>query len=256
MGYDPRRGERAGGDRTDVAGRAPRRPGRRRTAARPPRGRPGCLRAVVPSTSQSPLARRAPHELQPRRRRRVPPGRDALRVPVRGLVPRRLLDPDLAASHRRQLVPRPHPPQQGAPRRRRPPGRRRRSCAPRSHVRHRASDRVEHALAELPPEQRAAIVAVDLEGFSTSEAAARLGVPEGTIKSRCARGRKRLVVSLGHLRGDETEPPPQREPERTTREPARGLLRRTKRVQPHDERRAPRTATHGPGTPEPGRGTR
>jgi len=34
-----------------------------------------------------------------------------------------------------------------------------------------------------------------------------LGVPEGTVKSRCARGRARLAVLLGHLRNpDETAP--------------------------------------------------
>ncbi len=59
---------------------------------------------------------------------------------------------------------------------------------------------VERALAQLPPDQRTAIVAVDLEGRSTSEAAALLGVPEGTVKSRCARGRKKLAASLEYFR--------------------------------------------------------
>jgi len=59
---------------------------------------------------------------------------------------------------------------------------------------------VEEALGQLPAEQRAAIVLVDVEGWSVAEAAAILGVPEGTIKSRCARGRARLAVMLGHLR--------------------------------------------------------
>ncbi|ROZ98969.1 RNA polymerase sigma factor SigM [Gordonia sp. OPL2] len=56
------------------------------------------------------------------------------------------------------------------------------------------------ALDELPAEQRAAIVAVDIEGLSVVEAAERLGVPTGTIKSRCSRGRLRLSQILGHLR--------------------------------------------------------
>ncbi|AZG47016.1 RNA polymerase sigma factor SigM [Gordonia insulae] len=56
------------------------------------------------------------------------------------------------------------------------------------------------ALDTLPPDQRAAVVAVDLEGYSVSEAAERLGVPPGTIKSRCSRGRVRLAQVLGHLR--------------------------------------------------------
>ena len=33
-------------------------------------------------------------------------------------------------------------------------------------------------------------------------AATLLGVPEGTIKSRCARGRLRLAETLGHLRSE------------------------------------------------------
>ncbi|MFZ2177616.1 MAG: RNA polymerase sigma factor SigM [Rhodococcus sp. (in: high G+C Gram-positive bacteria)] len=59
---------------------------------------------------------------------------------------------------------------------------------------------VERALASLPAEQRAAIIAVDLEGHSTSEAARLLGVPEGTVKSRCARGRKKLAATLEYFR--------------------------------------------------------
>jgi RNA polymerase sigma-70 factor (ECF subfamily) len=56
------------------------------------------------------------------------------------------------------------------------------------------------ALRSLPPEQRAAIVAIDVEGYSVAEASVLLGVPIGTIKSRCARGRTKLAVLLGHLR--------------------------------------------------------
>ncbi len=56
------------------------------------------------------------------------------------------------------------------------------------------------ALDELPPDQRAAVIAVDVEGLSVSEAARRLGIPTGTVKSRCSRGRVRLAQILGHLR--------------------------------------------------------
>ncbi|GAC66780.1 RNA polymerase sigma factor SigM [Gordonia soli] len=56
------------------------------------------------------------------------------------------------------------------------------------------------ALDALTPDQRAAIVAVDIEGYSVAEAAERLGVATGTIKSRCSRGRVRLAELLGHLR--------------------------------------------------------
>jgi RNA polymerase sigma-70 factor (ECF subfamily) len=59
---------------------------------------------------------------------------------------------------------------------------------------------VQQALAQLPAEQRAALVLVDIQGYSVAEAAKILAVAEGTIKSRCARGRARLAQLLGHLR--------------------------------------------------------
>lgn len=59
---------------------------------------------------------------------------------------------------------------------------------------------VQAALDELPDEQRLAIVLVDLQGFDVRTAAELLGVPEGTVKSRCSRGRARLALALGHLR--------------------------------------------------------
>ncbi|MEV1142421.1 RNA polymerase sigma factor SigM [Micromonospora sp. NPDC049799] len=59
---------------------------------------------------------------------------------------------------------------------------------------------VRDALAALPVEQRAALILVDVQGYRVSEAALILGVAEGTVKSRCARGRARLARSLGHLR--------------------------------------------------------
>jgi RNA polymerase sigma-70 factor (ECF subfamily) len=59
---------------------------------------------------------------------------------------------------------------------------------------------VRAALAQLPVEQRAALVLVDVHGYPVSEAATILGVAEGTVKSRCARGRARLAALLGYLR--------------------------------------------------------
>jgi RNA polymerase sigma-70 factor (ECF subfamily) len=59
---------------------------------------------------------------------------------------------------------------------------------------------VEVALGALPLEQRAAITLVDIEGYSVAETASLLNVAEGTVKSRCARGRARLAILLGHLR--------------------------------------------------------
>ena len=65
------------------------------------------------------------------------------------------------------------------------------------------------ALATLPVEQRAALVLVDMQGYPVAEAAEVLDVPEGTVKSRCARGRARLLPLLTHLRsggGDSADP--------------------------------------------------
>jgi RNA polymerase sigma-70 factor, ECF subfamily len=60
---------------------------------------------------------------------------------------------------------------------------------------------VDAALRMLPPPQRAALVLVDMLGYSVADAAAVLDVSEGTVKSRCARGRARLVPYVAHLRG-------------------------------------------------------
>jgi RNA polymerase sigma-70 factor, ECF subfamily len=56
------------------------------------------------------------------------------------------------------------------------------------------------ALRTLPEPQRAAIVLVDMEGYSVEEAARILECAVGTIKSRCARGRAKLLPLLRHLR--------------------------------------------------------
>jgi RNA polymerase sigma factor (sigma-70 family) len=55
-----------------------------------------------------------------------------------------------------------------------------------------------NALKQLNPDQRSALVLVDMEGYSIEEAAAILGCPPGTVKSRCARGRARLLPLLRH----------------------------------------------------------
>jgi RNA polymerase sigma-70 factor, ECF subfamily len=59
---------------------------------------------------------------------------------------------------------------------------------------------VRDALAQLPADQRTAIVLVDLQGYPVAEVAEMLEVAEGTVKSRCSRGRARLAMLLGHLR--------------------------------------------------------
>ena len=58
---------------------------------------------------------------------------------------------------------------------------------------------VRSALMQLSAAQRAAVVAVDIHGYSVAEAAGLLEVAEGTVKSRCSRARARLAVLLGAL---------------------------------------------------------
>ena len=55
---------------------------------------------------------------------------------------------------------------------------------------------ISEALSELPPEQRDAIVVIDMLRFTVAEAAHLLTVPPGTIKSRCSRGRAKLAGLL------------------------------------------------------------
>lgn len=58
---------------------------------------------------------------------------------------------------------------------------------------------VQRALMRLPVEQRAAVVAVDMQGYSVADTARLMGIAEGTVKSRCARARARLAELLGYL---------------------------------------------------------
>ena len=53
--------------------------------------------------------------------------------------------------------------------------------------RRRAPTPVLDALGTLPADQRAALVLVDMEGYSVADAAEMLGCAEGTVKSRCSR---------------------------------------------------------------------
>jgi RNA polymerase sigma-70 factor, ECF subfamily len=61
---------------------------------------------------------------------------------------------------------------------------------------------VASTLDALNADQRAALVLVDMEGHSVEEAAQILGCVPGTIKSRCARGRARLLPLLSHLKAE------------------------------------------------------
>src|SRR3954453_18093873 len=63
------------------------------------------------------------------------------------------------------------------------------------------------ALNQLPADQRAALVLVDMEGYPVAEVAQMLDCAVGTVKSRCSRGRVRLASLLGVLRpGGEADP--------------------------------------------------
>jgi RNA polymerase sigma-70 factor (ECF subfamily) len=55
---------------------------------------------------------------------------------------------------------------------------------------------VRQALDRLPEGQRLALVLVDMHGLSVSEAAQVLEVAEGTVKSRCSRGREAMAQLL------------------------------------------------------------
>jgi RNA polymerase sigma factor (sigma-70 family) len=60
------------------------------------------------------------------------------------------------------------------------------------------------ALNVLNEDQRAALVLVDMEGYSVDEAAEILGCAPGTVKSRCSRGRARLVPLLTQYRRNQS----------------------------------------------------
>ena len=85
--------------------------------------------------------------------------------------------------------------------------------------------RVLAALATLPAYQRAALVLVDMEGYPVSEVAVMLDCAEGTVKSRCSRGRTKLAALLTDLQptsddAPEGNPPPRQDVPTTS--PPRG----------------------------------
>lgn len=63
-------------------------------------------------------------------------------------------------------------------------------------ARHLQRDAIDRALAELPEDQREAVLLRDVEGFEYREIAEQLGVPLGTVESRIFRGRARLKELL------------------------------------------------------------
>lgn len=66
-------------------------------------------------------------------------------------------------------------------------------------IRSGLADEVAAALQRIGADQRAALVLIDLEGYSMDQAARILGCAPGTVKSRCSRGRTRLAALLQHL---------------------------------------------------------
>jgi len=56
---------------------------------------------------------------------------------------------------------------------------------------------VDRAMAQLPQEQREAVLLVMVEGYSYKEAAEVVGCPVGTLNSRLVRGRDALLELLG-----------------------------------------------------------
>lgn len=63
-------------------------------------------------------------------------------------------------------------------------------------ARHLQRDAIDRALAQLPDDQREAVLLRDVEGFEYREIAEQLGVPLGTVESRIFRGRSRLKELL------------------------------------------------------------
>jgi RNA polymerase sigma-70 factor, ECF subfamily len=58
------------------------------------------------------------------------------------------------------------------------------------------ADRLRAALGLLPPEQRAVLILVVVEGYAYAEAAAIMDVPIGTVMSRLSRARRKLADLL------------------------------------------------------------
>ena len=61
--------------------------------------------------------------------------------------------------------------------------------------------RIQHALAQLSPELREAVVLRDLEDMDYKDIAQVLRIPEGTVKSRISRGRGELARLLKRIEG-------------------------------------------------------
>jgi RNA polymerase sigma-70 factor (ECF subfamily) len=60
---------------------------------------------------------------------------------------------------------------------------------------------IQHALAQVSPDLREAVILRDLEDMDYKEIAEILGVPQGTVKSRISRGRAELAKLLKRIEG-------------------------------------------------------
>ena len=69
-------------------------------------------------------------------------------------------------------------------------------------VQRQTVERVQRAIEELPVDFREVMVLRELEGLSYKEIAAVVGVPIGTVMSRLARGRERLLAAAGSRADD------------------------------------------------------
>lgn len=61
--------------------------------------------------------------------------------------------------------------------------------------------RIQHALTQLAPDLREAVILRDLEDLDYEEIAMVLNIPKGTVKSRISRGRGELGRLLQHMEG-------------------------------------------------------
>lgn len=66
--------------------------------------------------------------------------------------------------------------------------------------RRQLGDAIAQAAAELPDDQRAALVLAEMHGLSIAEIAEALGVPENTAKTRLFRAREKMRAALANWR--------------------------------------------------------
>lgn len=105
---------------------------------------------------------------------------------------------------------------------------------------------VRAALATLPDAQRMALILVDMDGMSVAQAATVLQVAEGTIKSRCARGRAALAPLLRHREPPEPSEPSRERSSQPSVEHSSQPSREASRGRPNDARHEPAREPRGP----------